>query len=446
MLGQEMMLAQEHPLVPVDFTSRHGLSNPLDLRERSPSLEISGMTAGSVDPMTSPIPRCRTIITQTHVRFSIAVRDVSRKKGIASGPIVTPSRSSRQIAAARQRFCHIRLCVRRHRERAMSLLSTQELHVRLPLTRGVAMRFRLCRRFVRLTAFAVLLLAGSGGFALAGTSNGILYETFGSNGVAAINLTDPLTGLGYLSIPATNIAVGGGKVYFQSGDTIYSSSPDLVGLTAVLTNTQAPTGLALNASGSILYETFGSNGVAAINLTDPLTGLGYLSIPATNIAVGGGEVYFQSGDTIYSSSPGLVGLTAVLTNTQAPTGLALDASGSILYETFGSNGVAAINLTSPLTGLGYLSIPATNIAVGGGKVYFQSGDTIYSSSPDLVGLTAVLTNTQAPAGLALVTTASVPEPGSMTLVLVALMCVASRHAWSLTCQKAQGFDVMCEHQ
>src|SRR5262249_22749058 len=27
-LGQEMVLAQEHPLVPVDFTSRHGLRNP----------------------------------------------------------------------------------------------------------------------------------------------------------------------------------------------------------------------------------------------------------------------------------------------------------------------------------------------------------------------------------------------------------------------------------
>ena len=28
MLGQEVVLAQEHPLVPVDFTSRHGLSHP----------------------------------------------------------------------------------------------------------------------------------------------------------------------------------------------------------------------------------------------------------------------------------------------------------------------------------------------------------------------------------------------------------------------------------
>jgi hypothetical protein len=70
------------------------------------------------------------------------------------------------------------------------------------------MRFRLRRRFVRLTAFVVVLLAGSGGFALAGPSNGILYETFGSNGVAAINLTDPPTGLGNLFVPATNIVAG----------------------------------------------------------------------------------------------------------------------------------------------------------------------------------------------------------------------------------------------
>ena len=152
--------------------------------------------------------------------------------------------------------------------------------------------------------------------------NGILYETFGSNGASAINLTDPPTGLGNLFMNATNIVAGGGKVYFESGDTIYSTTPDLVGLTAVFTNGQAPTGLALDASSGILYETFGSNGISAIDLADPQRSLGNLFINATNIVAGGGKVYFESGDTIYSTTPDLVGLTAVITNGQAPTGLA----------------------------------------------------------------------------------------------------------------------------
>ncbi len=291
------------------------------------------------------------------------------------------------------------------------------------------MRFRLRRRFVRLTAFVFVLLVGSAGFAWAGPSNGLLYETFGSNGVAAINLTNPPTGLGNLFTPATNIVAGGGKVYFESGDTIYSTSPDLVGLTTVITNGQAATGLALDASRGILYETFGSNGISAIDLADPQRSLGNLFINATNIVAGGGKVYFESGDTIYSSTPDLVGLTAVFTNGQPATGLALDASRGILYETFGSNGISAIDLADPQRSLGNLFTPATNIVAGGGNVYFESGDTIYSTTPDLVGLTAVFTNGQAPTGLALVTTASVPEPSSITLVLVGLMCWAGRHTW-----------------
>jgi hypothetical protein len=150
----------------------------------------------------------------------------------------------------------------------------------------------------------------------------------------------------------------------------------------------------------------------------------------------GGKVYFESGATIYSTSSDLVGLTAIITNTEAPTGLALDASHGILYETFGSNGVAVINRADPRMGLGNLFIPATNIVAGGGKVFFESGATIYSTSPDLVGLNTVLNNNQAPTGLALVTTASVPEPSSITLVLVGLMCWAGRHAWFLIRQKA----------
>ena len=145
-------------------------------------------------------------------------------------------------------------------------------------------------------------------------------------------------------------------------------------------------GPAYAGSVPVLYETFGANGVAAINLSTPPTGLGSLFDNATNIVAGGGKVYFESGNTIYSTSTNLVGLNTVLTNGQAATGLALDAADGILYETFGPNGISAIDLNNPSMSLGNLFDNATNIVAGGGKVYFESGNTIYSTSTNLVGL------------------------------------------------------------
>ena len=264
----------------------------------------------------------------------------------------------------------------------------------------------------------------------------IMYETFGQNGVSGFNLATG-SGVGNLGVPATNIVAGGGMVYFQSGNTIYSTTTNLVGLNTVITNGQAPTGLALDAADGILYETFGSNGVSAINLVTG-RGVGNLFVPATNIVYGNGIVYFESGNTIYSSSANLVGLTTVLTNGQAPIGLALDAADGILYETFGANGVSGINLSTG-RGVGNLGISATNIVYGNGSVYFENGDTIYSSSLNLVGLNTVHTNGEPASGLAfLATPAAVPEPGSIVLAFVGLLGLAGRYLWRVL-RTRQGF-------
>jgi hypothetical protein len=198
-----------------------------------------------------------------------------------------------------------------------------------------------------------------------------------------------------------------------------------VGLNVVITNNVTPTGLALDAQDGILYETFGSNGISAINLANS-RGLGNLGVKATNIVAGGGMVYFESGNTIYSTSANLVGLHAVITNNVTPTGLALDAQDGILYETFGSNGVSAINLANS-RGLGNLGVTATNIVAGNGMVYFESGDTIYSSSADLVGLNAIHTNGEPPVGLALIpSVSSVPEPSALLLMFFGLAGLGGR--------------------
>jgi PEP-CTERM motif len=280
-------------------------------------------------------------------------------------------------------------------------------------------------KFVRFVASLVLVAAVSVGSAVAGSSAGILYESFGSNGISSLNLTNSPTGASFFIHTATNIVAGGGMVYFQDGNTIYSTTANLVGLNVVITNNVTPTGLALDAQDGILYETFGSDGISAINLAN-LRGLGSLFVTATNIVAGGGMVYFESGNTIYSTSANLVGLHAVINNNVTPTCLALNAQDGILYETFGSNGVSAINLAD-LRGIGDLGVTATNIVAGNGMVYFESGDTIYSSSTDLVGLNAIHTNGQAPVGLALIpSSASVPEPSALPLMLFGLVGLAGQ--------------------
>jgi hypothetical protein len=68
-------------------------------------------------------------------------------------------------------------------------------------------------------------------------------------------------------------------------------------------------------------------------------------------------------------------------------------------------------------------VAATNVAYANGTVYLESGDTIFSTSPTLVGLNTVHVNRQAPTGIAVMpapTTTAVPEPASLGLLGVAL--------------------------
>jgi len=121
-----------------------------------------------------------------------------------------------------------------------------------------------------LAAIILLFMSGVTDSSRAGTTPAALYETFGSGGVAGINLTNPPVGIGNLNINATNIVAGGGMVYFQSGATIYSSSAKLVGLNTVFTNRVAPTGLALRPMVSVPEPS--SVGLALLGLTGSLAG------------------------------------------------------------------------------------------------------------------------------------------------------------------------------
>ena len=174
---------------------------------------------------------------------------------------------------------------------------------------------------------------------------GALYETFGDGGVAALDLADPTLALGFLDSNATNIVAGDSGVYFQDGTAIYASGPTLVGATLVHENNFVPTNLALDAADGILYESFGADGVGAININTG-AGIGNLNIAATNMVFGDGTVYIQDGTAIYASSADLVGLTLVHDNNFVPTGLALDAADGILYESFGADGVGAISVNT----------------------------------------------------------------------------------------------------
>jgi hypothetical protein len=271
------------------------------------------------------------------------------------------------------------------------------------------------------------LLAGSAAPALANPFPGALYEAFGAGGLGTLDLADPGQALGFVGIAASNVVAGGGKVYFDSGATIYSANPDLSGLTNLHQNGAAPVGLALDAADGILYETFGADGVIALDLADPGRAIGLLGLDATSIVFGGGKVYLQSGNTIYSANADLSGLAALHTNGEAATGLALDPTDGILYETFGADGVTALDLADPGRAIGFLGLAATNIVYGGGTVYLQGGSTIYSTNADLAGLTTFHVNGEAPTGLAFLppTPPAVPEPATLGLFGVELLAMVA---------------------
>ena len=147
------------------------------------------------------------------------------------------------------------------------------------------------------------------------------YESFAGIELAAGSLANPSGGVGLYNGNATNIAVGGDKVYFQDGRNIYSANPDLSGVTLFHVNSIAPTDLAVDAVNGIYYESFAGRELAAPSLANPSSGVGIYYGNATNIAVAGGNVYFQDGVNIYSANTDLSGVTLFHTNGIAPTDL-----------------------------------------------------------------------------------------------------------------------------
>jgi prepilin-type processing-associated H-X9-DG protein len=87
--------------------------------------------------------------------------------------------------------------------------------------------------------------------------------------------------------------------------------------------------------------------------------------------------------------------------------------------------VVGIDLAHPGFAVGGLNIDATNIVFGDGHVFFQSGTTIYESSPDLVGLTVFAVNGAAPLGLAILPPELVSEPATIGVMLAGLLGLAA---------------------
>jgi DNA-binding beta-propeller fold protein YncE len=139
---------------------------------------------------------------------------------------------------------------------------------------------------------------------------------------------------------------------------------------------------------------------------------------------GGGKVYFEDGATIYETSTDLTGLQVFHVNGEAPTGLAIDPTAGVFYESFGADGVSALDLANPGFAVRFLGVSATNIVAGGGKVYFEDGATIYETSTDLTGLQVFHVNGEAPTGLALYiapAAAAIPEAPTWAMLMLGVV-------------------------
>jgi hypothetical protein len=92
------------------------------------------------------------------------------------------------------------------------------------------------------------------------------------------------------------------------------------------------------------------------------------------------------------------------------------------YETFGGLGIAAGKLDNPSYGYGQGSVSgnATNVAAGGGYVYWQDGVNIWRANSDLSGAAIWHVNGLSPTDFTIDparAVAPVPEPAAWTLML-----------------------------
>jgi hypothetical protein len=283
-----------------------------------------------------------------------------------------------------------------------------------------------------------LLLSGLIATGPAAAFESAYYESFIQSEIAALSLTVPGTQIGVHFGDVSNIAVGGGKVYFQEGVDIYSANPDLSGVTLFRHNGDAPTDIAVDAAAGVFYESFAGSELAALSLADPKTQIAFYAGNATNITVGGGKVYFQDGVNIDSANSNLSGIKLYRHNGDAPTDIAVDPSVGVFYESFAGSELAALSLADPTTQLAVYLGNATNLAVGGGKIYFQDGVDINSAFPNLVGLSLLHANEEAPTDFAVdshfAPPPPVPEPSTYALMMIGLAAVVTlncRRVWPM---------------
>ncbi len=86
--------------------------------------------------------------------------------------------------------------------------------------------------WVRSVLVAVVLSALFASPAHAGT----LYQSFGAFGLSGVSLANSTVSTGSYSGNATNLAVGGGKVYWQDGTSILDANTNLTGVMLFHTN------------------------------------------------------------------------------------------------------------------------------------------------------------------------------------------------------------------
>lgn len=256
-------------------------------------------------------------------------------------------------------------------------------------------------------------------FAASAHADDYLYESFSNIEIAALSVANPSVAVGILPGNATNVTAGYNNAFWQNGVDIYSANANLSGAGLFHTNGISPTGIAYDPSSNLLYESFAGIEIAALSGANPSVAVGIHPGNATNVAAGGGKVFWQDGVNIYTANSNLSGVSLFHSNGIAPTDIAYDASTNILYETFAGIEIAALDGSNPSVALGIVPGNATNVAAGDGQVFWQDGVSIYTSNPNLSGAKLFHNNGIAPTDIALGLVAPaqpVPEPSSLLML------------------------------
>ena len=98
----------------------------------------------------------------------------------------------------------------------------------------------------------------------------VYYESIAGSELVAASLANPVHGIGVRAGNVTNIALAGGKVYFQDGVNIYAANPDLSGISLFHTNGVSITDLAVDAVNGIYYESIAGSELVAASLANPV--------------------------------------------------------------------------------------------------------------------------------------------------------------------------------